>query len=89
MVIKVLKFGATWCMPCKVLNEFFDEIKKEVSENVIYNSYDQELDSKYFELYNIKSMPTIVITDNNNNELDRIIGLASKNVIVKTIKKYQ
>jgi thiol-disulfide isomerase/thioredoxin len=55
MEITLLKFEASWCQPCKVLNVFYEEIKNEFKTNVNYFSYDQEKDAALFEIHSVHS----------------------------------
>lgn len=75
-MIKILKFGASWCNPCKAL----DKQLKGVDLPII--SYDVDEEEEMTERYEILSTPVLVFVDENGNEKDRFIGLAPTAIIV-------
>jgi thioredoxin 1 len=84
-MVKVLKFTAVWCGPCKTLAPIIEQLKTEMNIDI----EDKDIDSN-MELakdFNIISIPTMVILK-NDKEVDRIIGLTNKKNIQTTIEKY-
>lgn len=86
MGIKLLKFGATWCQPCKILDPIIEQVKKE-KENVIYETYDSEKDPEIFSQYRVTSVPTMIFLD-GDTEKERIVGAVAKGKIISIIDKY-
>ena len=75
-MIKVLKFSAVWCGPCKTLEPKFKEISekpefKGVEFQYINIDENQDLSRKH----NIRSIPTVIILK-DDVEVDRIVGMA-------------
>lgn len=68
--MKVLKFGAEWCGPCKVLNRNLKDFKE--CELIMYDvdKTDEELLTKY----NIRNIPVTILLDDDNNEIKRWVG---------------
>lgn len=67
--MRVLKFSASWCNPCKNLQKSLQE-----SEDVLkYKVEDIDIDESLEEAqkYGIRAVPTIVLLDDDNNEIDR------------------
>ena len=96
MKVKVLKFSASWCGPCKVMAPIFEKISKmDEFKDIEFLSYDIEDDDDSIELvnnFNIKNVPTFVIVDGNNNPMKKIIGAVQENElvnIIKDTKKYE
>lgn len=87
MVKKIIKFYGVWCQPCKQLGPIFEEIKKDPKYegiefiNIDVDEDEEDLCGKLM----IKSVPTTVILDENDNELKRIIGFLPKSDYVKLI----
>lgn len=83
---KVLKFSSSWCGPCKLLSPIFDEITEELKNmNIEFISVDVEEDEELTSKYSVRNIPTIVITDEDGNELDRCVGMKTKNDLINFI----
>lgn len=77
--MKVIKIYADWCGPCKELEKLLRECNIE-HESVNIDSMDGEgLSLKY----NIKSLPTLLVTDDEGNLLREIIWNGTKREISK------
>ena len=79
----IIDFYADWCMPCKMMSPIIESIAEENQElkvGKINVDEAQELAVKY----NIMSIPTIIIFK-NGNEHKKIIGVTSKENILKEI----
>lgn len=74
---KVLRFTATWCQPCKALAKIIEDINTTVPIEVIDIDENQELAVKY----NIRGVPTLVMLDENNKEVKRMMGTKAKNLL--------
>ena len=59
-MLKVLKFSASWCGPCKQLAPIFDQVKSEVS-GVSFQDVDVDAESALAIKYNVRGVPTIII----------------------------
>lgn len=79
---KIIKVYAEWCGPCKQLSRMLEE------NNIKHESIDvdSEEGEKLAVDYNIKSVPTILVFDNNNNLIDKKAGLPSS---VDYLKEYE
>ena len=79
--MKVIKIYADWCGPCTELEKLLKECNIE-HESVNIDSMDGEgLSLKY----NIKSLPTLLVTDNEGNLLRKLSGMVSKEKLLKFI----
>lgn len=88
--IKVNKFSAEWCGPCRVISPIFKKIQQlQEFKDVEFNDYDvDEVDNAdIVTQFQIRNLPTIVITDENNVALTRIVGSTTEHDLVETIKK--
>lgn len=83
MNYKVLKFGADWCGPCKVLNK---KLEKFSDCEVIKYDID-DVDEELLEKFKIRNIPVTVLVDDNEEEIQRWIGLFNLQEITDKIKE--
>ncbi len=83
--MKIIKVGAMWCPACIITNKFWKEIKNKYS-NIEFVDLDLDMDEDEVKKFNIgKILPEIIVFDNNNNEIKRIIGEKKQIEIEKEI----
>lgn len=88
MLTKVIDVYATWCVPCKQLAPIFEELSKnEDFKNVSFSKVDVDNDDELLvEKYGIRSVPTMLLIDENDNVIKKIIGLLPKEKYVEELK---
>ncbi len=84
-MVKVKKFSATWCGPCRALAPVINEIKGQFLD-VKFEEYDVDNEVDEVMKYNITSVPTIII-EKNGQIVDRFTGLSSKVAYVNAINE--
>lgn len=80
-MIKVLKFYADWCGPCKILKPRIDALKKAHPE-VEWQDINTEENQELVQALGIMSIPTILIF-NNDIEIGRYSGIIPDSTITK------
>jgi thioredoxin 1 len=75
---KILYFSAAWCGPCRTLGPIMDSVAGEVAWEKVDVDQNQELSMKY----GIRNIPTLVLVDNDGNELNRSTGVMQKQQII-------
>lgn len=87
MKLKLLKFGASWCNPCKMQ-------KAELGNNPIgIDIQEIDIDStapedmELIQRYKIMSIPNMIIINNNDEVMARFIGYTSSNKVKEAIAK--
>ena len=73
---QVLYFSAKWCTACQATTPIVENIKKSNQAQVAM--IDVDYDVSLVEQYNIKSVPTTIILE-NNNEIKRYVGSITAN----------
>jgi len=76
----ILYFSAPWCGPCKVMSPLMEQMAKQgkIKMKKVNVDYDASLSQQY----NIKSIPTMVLTDLDGNEINRKTGQMSEQQIL-------
>jgi thioredoxin-like negative regulator of GroEL len=72
--MKILKFYATWCAPCKALSATINSIKDEITLEIKEIDSDENMDMA--RKYNVRSLPTMIMVD-GDKEIKRQAGLMS------------
>ena len=70
--MRVLKFYADWCGPCKMLTEVIHDAQDQI--NIPIEEIDIDKNSDIVVHYGIRSVPTMILLDENNTELKRVTG---------------
>lgn len=84
-MVKLLKFGANWCAPCRSLVPILEELKdKVVIEDIDVN----EVDPVVLTNYKIRNIPVLIITK-DNVEVWRHVGSISKIDLENKLKEYE
>lgn len=81
--MKLLKFQASWCQPCKTLTSLLNTMQIPFPVEVIDADENKDLLQKY----NVRSIPVLILLDENNNEIDRLTGSTTKDKITALLNK--
>jgi len=83
--MKLLKFYADWCGPCKMLSRVMEDVTLPYPVEEINIDNDQALAIKY----GIRGVPTLVLVDDNNNEVRRVSGMLMESQLTAFVNKDQ
>lgn len=72
--MKILKFAASWCAPCKMLSGMLESTDLGVPVEEI----DIDENMGMAQLYNVRGVPTLVLLDDLGAEVRRITGLPTR-----------
>ena len=75
----LIDFWATWCGPCKRLGPTIEELAAEYDGKAVIGKCDIEENDELTEKFGIMNVPTVVFMK-DGKEVDRVVGLAMKNV---------
>lgn len=82
--MKCLRFSAKWCGPCQglkmIVNGAKDKLPMEVEE------VDIDDNIMMAQQFNVRSVPTLVIVDEQENELKRHVGLLNEEKLLEFLK---
>lgn len=88
---KVLEFSASWCAPCRAYAPIFERVSKmEEFNNIKFESVtldDGENHDLEIGKYDIKSVPTTILLDENNDPIYKLMGSVPEKDLVDLINK--
>ena len=86
--MKLLKFGAEWCAPCKSMEEQLKNFTACEIERHDVDS-DDEKTLALIEKYRIRSVPTMILLDGDDNVLRTWSGSTAVSQITEEINKHK
>ena len=78
----LVDFYAEWCGPCKMIGQIFEDMENEVEVLKVNTDNFPYLAQKF----GVMSIPTVILFK-NGSEVDKFIGLRSKEEILEFINK--
>ncbi len=83
----VVDFFAEWCGPCKLMAPVLHEVKEKIGDKATVLKLDIDKSPYYSQLYNINSVPTLIIFK-DGNILWRKSGVTSSQEILQQLKSF-
>lgn len=86
----MIDFKAEWCGPCKMLDRttWKDEsVVSSVKGKAVAVKVDVDENGELASRYGIHSLPTVIFTDGNGNEVSRFIGYRDAEGFLKEFSK--
>lgn len=83
----ILKFGATWCQPCKEMTLDLNKNPLTLPDGVTMESYDVDENERLVDAFNITSVPTIIILKDKQIEVSRQVGLMTSQQLQNLINE--
>jgi len=85
--VVIVKFWASWCMPCSILKPEFNKAKAQMGKKVKFVEYNVDLRGKPLQKYKIELVPTMVIFK-NGKEVSRDSSILDSQAIVNWVSQY-
>lgn len=83
----LVDFWAEWCGPCRMLAPTIEAIAQEYSSAVSVVKLNVDENPTTTAVYGIKGIPTMILFS-DGKEVERIVGVAGKDTIVRTIARH-
>jgi thiol-disulfide isomerase/thioredoxin len=91
IVKKVLEVGASWCAPCKAYAPVFKRVSEmEEFKDVTFETLEIDDDEDHdleVEKLGIKSVPTTILLDENNEPIYKLMGNVPEKDLIELITK--
>lgn len=84
---RVIDFHAEWCGPCKQQEPILEDLEEEYGDTIDFDDVDVDEEQDVASQYGVRSIPTIVIEDDDGNPVERFVGLTDKDQIEEALEQ--
>jgi thioredoxin 1 len=82
----LVDFWASWCAPCRMMAPVLNEVADELSGNSHVGKVNIEQYQSLAQKFKVRNIPTMILFK-NGTEINRIVGVKSKDFLLEQIRK--
>jgi thioredoxin 2 len=83
----LLDLWAAWCGPCRMIAPTIEILARELAGRVLVGKLDVDANQRTAARYGVQGIPTLLILK-NGREVDRLVGVQSREQILKKLSPY-
>ena len=84
--VVLVDFWATWCAPCRMMAPVLNDVASDLSGNSKVGKVNIEQFQSLAQKFRVRSIPTLILFK-NGIEINRFVGIKSKEFLLKEIAK--
>jgi thioredoxin 1 len=86
--IALVDFWASWCMPCKMMAPILNDVAAEADGKAKICKVDVQQHQDISAKFSVRNIPTLILFK-NGKEINRFVGVKTKDFLLKEINKVQ
>ena len=83
----LLDMWAAWCGPCRTIAPTIEALAAELSGRVLVGKIDVDANPRTSSRFGVQGIPTLLVI-NNGREVDRLVGVQSKEAVLRRLEAY-
>lgn len=84
--VVLVDFWATWCAPCRMMAPVLNDVASELNGNSHVGKVDIQQYQSLANQFKVRSIPTLILFK-NGKEVNRFVGIKSKEFLLKEMAK--
>jgi len=84
--VVLVDFWASWCAPCRMMAPVLNEVATELKGNSHVGKVDIQQYQSLANQFKVRSIPTLILLK-NGTEINRFVGIKSKDFLLKEMAK--